>query len=342
MSLVRMTALTVVVMCLVGPVQAQVGRRDSGLFIRGSVRAEPNRYAEGVKVELKRETGQILNSDLTRFNGQFEFFGLSFGIYVLEVNVDGFHPVRQVVDLSAQPGLHGIVLMLRPASSGVATAEPDGSVPVSARELAIPAEAREEYGKAEAQLREKKDVGRAVSHLKNAVKAYPEYYEAHQLLGVAYMEQKKQKEAEEAFRASIAASKENYGPAYVGLASLLCDMQKFAEAEPLARRAVELDEKQWQGHYEAARASLGLGRAEQAEASAKRAVEINAEFARGYLLLAKIHQALKEYAAMLADVDEFLRREPRGATSDAIRKTRAQLAKGLSEAGMQVPPEPPR
>lgn len=323
---------------LPGASYGQIGRRDSGVYIRGHVRLEPNFAAEGVKVELKRQTGQVLDSYYTRMNGEFEFHGLSLERYVLEAQVDGFQPMRQVVEIIGPPGLAGVVLVLRRSAASTETV----AGPVSARELAIPAEARAEYGKAEEQLREKKDAGRAVSHLKNAVKAYPEYYEAHQLLGVAYMEQKKPKEAEEAFRASIAASKENYGPAYVGLASLLSDTQKFAEAEALARRAVELDEKQWQGHYEVARASLGLGRAEQAEASTQRAVALNVEFARGYLLLAKIHQALKNYPAMLADVDEFLRREPRGATSDAIRKTRAQLAKGLSEAGMQVPAEPPR
>ena len=80
----------------------------------------------------------------------------------------------------------------------------------------------------------------------------------------------------------------------------------------------------------------------EAEASATRATEMNKDLARGYLLLAKIHQALKNYPAKLTDVDEFLRREPKGPTSEEIRKTRAQLAKALRDAGMEVPAEPPR
>lgn len=328
----------IIVFLLTAPVHAQFTRRDSGLFIRGYVRAEPNLAVENVRVELKRETGQILHSEFTRFNGQFEFFGLSIGIYVLEVNVDGFHPVRQVVEISAQPGLSGVVLLLRPTGG---TSRDVSAGPVSARELAIPATARDYFQRAAETLRQRGKPESALSDLKTAVKIYPEYYEAHHLLGVAYMEMGKAKDAEDAFRKSLSASKQEYGPAYSGLASLLCDQQKFTAAEPLARRAVELEAQAWQGHFELARSLAGLGRPEEAETSALRAMDLNKDLPRGYLLLAKIHQALKNYPAMLADLDEFLRREPKGPTSDEIRKTRAQLAKALREAGMEVPDEPP-
>jgi Tfp pilus assembly protein PilF len=321
-------------------VDAQFTRRDSGLYIRGHVRAEPNRAVENVKVELKRETGQILHSDFTRFNGQFEFFGLSVGVYVLEVDVAGYQPVRQVVEIVGQPGLGGVLIMLHPMP-GAQTANPaQGSI--SARDLAIPAAARDYFQRAEEALRQKAKPEGAATDLKTAVKIFPDYYEAHHLLGVAYLEMGKRKEAEEAFRESVKVSKEGYGPAYSGLASLLCDAQKFEGAEPLARRAIELEARAWQGHFELARVLVGLGRPEEAEASATRAIEMNKDLARGYLLLAKIHQALKDYPAMLADVDEFLRREPKGPTSEEIRKTRAQLAKALRDAGMEVPAEPPR
>lgn len=322
---------------LTWPAEAQFQRRDSGLYIRGNVRAEPNRYVEDVRVDLKRETGQVLHSVYTRFNGQFEFFGLSVGIYVLEIEVDGFQPVRQVVAVDSPPGVNGVTLMLRPTGgkAGGATGR------ISTRELAIPARALAHFNQGEEQLRQKKNPGGAVSDLKEAVKIFPDYFEAHHLLGVAYMEMGKTKEAEEALRKSIEVSKESYGPAFAGLAALLSDQQKFAEAEPLARNAVERQERAWQGHFEMGRALLGLERAGEAEPSARRAVEINPGLTNGFLLLAKIHQALGNYPAMLSDLDEFLRREPKSPRSSELRKTRAQLAKALRDAGMEVPAEPP-
>jgi len=52
------------------------------------------------------------------------------------------------------------------------------------------------------------------------------------------------------------------------LASLFSKGQKFAEAEPLARKAVELNTNSWEANSELARALVGLGRAAEAETSA--------------------------------------------------------------------------
>ncbi len=320
------------------PANAQFGRRDTGLYIRGYVRVEPNLYASGVKVDLKRQTGQILNSDYSRFNGQFEFYGLPGGLYYLTIDIAGFLPVRQEVEIRTPPGVNGVTLLLQPEAG----AKP-GNVPsVSARALAIPEKARKDYLEAEDALATRHDAQKAIGLLQNAVRTFPGFFEAYQLLGIAFLEKSKAEDAEAAFRKSIEISKQKYAPALYSLAALMNDRNSFDKAEPIARDAVTANNARWQGHFELSRALFGLSRFEEAEASAGKVLDINPGLARGYLLRAKIYQGLKDYPAMLTDVDEFLRREPKGATSDEIRKVRKQLAKALRDAGMEVPGELPQ
>src|SRR2546426_12585738 len=69
-------------------------------------------------------------------------------------------------------------------------------------------------------------------------------------MGLAYMRLGQAAQAEQAFQKAIDLSQSRYPEALFGLASLLSNHQRFSEAEPLARRGLELDGSSWYGQFE--------------------------------------------------------------------------------------------
>ena len=107
-------------------------------------------------------------------------------------------------------------------------------------------------------------------------------------MGMAHMNLGDAASSERMLRKSIALSDEQYVDAYYMLASLFTDGQRFAEAEPLARKAIELDAGGWRGYYESARALYGLNHLADAQANATIAAELQPDHAQTYLVLANI------------------------------------------------------
>src|SRR5437899_11646947 len=90
-------------------------------------------------------------------------------------------------------------------------------------------------------------------------------------MGLVYMRLGRAAEAEQAFQKAIALSQSRYPLALFGLASLLSENNRFSEAEPLARRGLDLDCTSWYGQFELARALMGLNQLDAAQNSAHEA-----------------------------------------------------------------------
>src|SRR3989442_14782674 len=95
-------------------------------------------------------------------------------------------------------------------------------------------------------------------------------------------------QAEQALQKAIDLSQSRH-EALFSLASLLSNNQRFSEAEPLARRGLELDGNSWYGQFELARALMGLNRVEAAQKLAEEARKRNPDYPPLHLLLANIH-----------------------------------------------------
>ena len=297
--------------------------------IRGNVRFAANeRVAEMIKVDLKRFTGEVVMTNFTRSNGEFEFSGLSNGVYILVVEEPGYEPVRENVEIS-NTSRAGILLYLKKPS------QPSPSEPghfVSVRELTLPQKARTAFQRGMDQLYEKKDIQGSLAHFQRAISELPTYYEAYHYMGVAYLDLGRTDEAEQAFRKSIELSQNRYADPHFALGALLSTRQSFTEAEAVVRRGLELDTNSWQGHYELARALFGLNRVPEAERSAHEARTRKIDFAPLYLLLANIHIRKRDYPTLLNDLDEFLKLDPGGPMSNQARQMRQTLQRALANA----------
>jgi thioredoxin-like negative regulator of GroEL len=312
-------------------------RKSMSYTVRGNLRdTSTNRGAEGVKVELHEEGGATVSTTFTGTAGEFTFSNVGSGTYEISVLQIGYQPIDQ--QISVEDSVFGVQLLLRKA-----TDQPGGkSATVSVRELSIPRKAHEYMLKGVNLLYQKSDYRGSIDQFQRATKEYPGYYEAYGQMAVAYLNLNDTANAEDSLKKSIDASQQRYADAYFALAGLYVDDQRFADAEPIARKSTELDDSSWKGHFELACALFGLDRAAEAETEAKAAADRQPEDAQTRLLLANIHIRLRNYPAVTEDLDAYLKIEPNGEHADQARQTRDQiqdiLQKAQSESGQEDAP----
>ena len=168
----------------------------------------------------------------------------------------------------------------------------------------------------------------------------PTYYEAYAQIGVADYRLARFPEAEKVLRKSIEISTEKYPDAFFLLAQMLNDQQRFSEAEPLARQSLAAGDSSWHGHFELARALVGLKRGPEAEASAIQARDLKPDNAQVYLVLANVHLQEQKFPSVVQDFDEYLKLAPDAPGSDQIRQRRDRMREALHAQPQSPTPKP--
>jgi tetratricopeptide repeat protein len=149
-----------------------------------------------------------------------------------------------------------------------APAEPGGSAPaaksapmgdtISVRNLQLPAGALKEFRRSEKCVGSG-DFPGAVQHLQKALKADPQFVEAHNNLGASYLQLSRYEDAIGEFGAAIALDEKMAAP-YRNMSLALFSLRRYSEAETAARKALTLSPQQKAAQY-------SLGRALAAEGS---------------------------------------------------------------------------
>jgi tetratricopeptide (TPR) repeat protein len=305
-----------------------LGRKSARHSIRGTLRdAATNRNVSGVKVDLRPLGGVTVATVFTDVSGDFTFDELGSGQYDIAANEPGYEPVNQQV--SVQDSVFGLQIWLRKPNG--AHGESAGPT-ISVRELSIPPKAHELMQKGLMQLHAKSDYRGSITQFERAIKEYPAYYEAYAEIGVAYAELGNVARSEQALRKSIDVSQQRYANAYFLLADLYVNAERFADAEPVARKGAALEGNSWKGHYELACALYGLDRDAEAETEAAAAAQLQPDGPETRLLLANIQINLRKYPAVLEDLDAYLKLAPNGAHADQARQLREQVQTALEKA----------
>jgi tetratricopeptide (TPR) repeat protein len=198
---------------------------------------------------------------------------------------------------------------------------------VSVRELSIPPKALHAFEQG-IELLAKKDPAGSLAHFQRAILEYSGYYEAYDKIGAADLKLWRIMEAEQAFRKSIDLSGGQYAHPLLALGAILDEQEKFAEAESVIHKGLDLAPESWAGHYYLALAFFGLNRFVEAEKSVREALRRKTDFPEAYLLLADIHSRKEDYQSLLNDLDEYLKLAPDGPAS-ARAKALREYAQGM-------------
>ena len=289
---------------------------------------------DGVRVDLQSFTSGVVATTFTS-EGNFRFDNLRSGTYDLTFNESGYQEAYQHLELSGP--IFGMTVSLRSLNE----AAPGSAPTVSVRDLSIPQKAREDMNKGMALLYQKSDYPGSIKEFERAIKAFPNYYEAYAQIGLAYMDMKDAEHAEEALRQSIVLSKEHYPDAFFLLAALFSTERRFADAEPLARKAVDLAPGSWHAQSEMARALLGQERPEDAEKYAQAAAKLQPDNPMLWLLLADVHSQLQNDSALVEDLNTYLKLAPKGAMAERARKGRDDAQQRLKQSQASPAATPP-
>jgi tetratricopeptide (TPR) repeat protein len=207
---------------------------------------------------------------------------------------------------------------------------------ISARELRIPGKALKLFNKGTKLLAEKKPAA-SIAEFQGAIKAFPDFYEAYYKIGIAELNLQHQDEAQAAFEKSIEVSHGRYPPADFGLGVALCLQEQFADAESAIRRGLDLDAVDADGYFTLAWVLFHAARVPDAEKNARQAILLSANFAEAYLLLAQIHLRQGNTAALVSDLDAYLRLDPSGPHNAEAIAVRTQAQRLLAKERATVP-----
>jgi tetratricopeptide (TPR) repeat protein len=303
---------------------------DNNLTINGNVYYDDaNQPAAHVLVNLQGSEGESRQQEETTDSGWFEFRRLGGGTYVLMADVQGYERVATTVDMSFMPE-KGVVLRLKSLSGEKKTAA--GARSVSAHELSMPEKARDLMSAGKKKLYTDKNAQGALENFQSATATAPGYYEAYYQLGMAYLSLGKRDDAETSFRKSVEISSDKYCEADVGLGTLMLDRRDFAQGEKTVRRGVELNPDYWLGQYELGRALLNLDNVAEALKSADQAKSLAPSAAVVYRLLSNIHLRQRDYPALLADIDTYIKLDPDSAAGIRAKQLREQVAEKVGTA----------
>src|SRR5256885_15326058 len=153
--------------------------------------------AASVRVNISPLTGGPPVTAYTDSSGRFEATGPDVQSYIVTVDERGYEPIEQRVDRTG--AFSNVILTLKK----VATFLPVHSgYTVSVKDLNIPGKARRAFEKGMDRL-QKQDAAGSVAHFKEAINAYPDYYEAFYQAGLANMELRRWPDAEQDLQRAI-------------------------------------------------------------------------------------------------------------------------------------------
>ena len=297
--------------------------------ITGQVRFPNGRAGpQGVQIILESERLGLVAQVNTDSSGKFAFQGIGQDSYILRARQPGFREAVERADIRTASTAY-VILELKPLEK-----EPTGTLPPEgpgSTISAIPEDARKEFEAGNKLLVEKKDAKGSVPHLQKAVQLYAPYAPAYFLLGTAYLDQQKWKEAQSALEKAISINDHFAGP-HLALGSSFAEQGKFADAEKPLLRGLELDPESARGHYELGRAYWALNRWPEAEPHAQKAAQLDPKMAPVHVLLGNIMLRKRDANAALREFKEYLQLDPQGPLASSTGEMVKKIEKALAAA----------
>ena len=187
--------------------------------------------------------------------------------------------------------------------SSPANGSPNAGNAVPVSQLHIPSKAIKEFERSEKAFRSG-DLRTSTEHLQNALQIYPDFIQAHNSLGLCFMQLGEYQKALNEHEAALALDPRNARTHEdISFALLLLNRAKEAEAE--ARVALNLDPRLVSSRYVLGRAIIAQGRLTSESIDMLRQSED--AFPDASLVLAQVHFSSGQKEQVIADLRHYLR-----------------------------------
>lgn len=281
-------------------------------------------------ITLESERSGLVGQSQTDSQGKFAFSQIPREVYVVKARHPGYREALQRVDLSTSPTAF-VSIELQPLPQDAPPVVPPGGpgARVSVELLSAPEDARKELEIGNKLLLDRQDPGASISHFRKAIQIHPSYAQAHLLLGGAYMDLGKWKDAQAALEKAIGLD-DKLATAHLALGTCHNQQGNFAAAEKPLVRGLELNPESAEGHYELGRVYWALGRWPEAEPHARKTASLRPELAAVHVLLGNIMLRKRDAQGALTEFKEYLRLEPKGSLAAPTREMVGKIEKALA------------
>jgi Flp pilus assembly protein TadD len=303
--------------------QGALPHRSTPVEIRGQVR-----YAEGgapvpnINVRLEGFGGGYVGELVTDRSGRFHFQNVGPGVYRVSVRVPGYREVSQQVDLQRVSSEMVFFSLVRDPSH---TAE---SGPPALVDVNVPPAARTEYEAGRAAVMNKK-MDEGVARLQKAVQLYPKFFEAHLMLGTAYLDARQFDKSEAALKRALEI-KPKTSVALFALGELYREQKKYDEAERALKEGLAQDERSPQGHFLLGRVYFEKNDIPNAGKEVGQALKLKPDFAEAHLLAGNLYLRVRRADYALAEFNEYLRLAPNGEFAPQTRQMVQKIKQALA------------
>lgn len=259
---------------------------------------------------------QTITVDL---GGHFLFRNVPSGMYSIRVEVDGVEVANQSVDMSSD-----VTIFVSPVRKPRAESAPHPGV-VDASEFLqrYPKKAVSSFEKGNESLK-KKNNEQAVKYFRDAVESAPNFYEAHNQLGIAYKEAGKLDDAENEFLIAHELNSTNVDP-LLNLTQLYLDENQAQRAVETSQQAVKANSRSAPAFFSLGVALYKAAQLDNAETAFKRALDLAPKMANVRLMLANVYLKLRRYDKSLEQVTAYIAENPKGSQLQAATQMRDQL-----------------
>jgi tetratricopeptide (TPR) repeat protein len=189
---------------------------------------------------------------------------------------------------------------------------------VSASDLGIPGRARKELDKA-SELADKQQLAQAVQKLNKAISIYPSYALAYNNLGVLYARLGDSVREREALQKAISLN-DHFVLPYINLGRMHMAAGDFPATETALGKAFTLDPADPMTLILLSYSQFMDRRFDEAIATSHKAHAVGKPHAFVHRVAARAFEQQRQGASAIAELELFLKEEPRGPRADAARK----------------------
>ena len=312
------------------PCQEQRGPMRAAFRILVFVRNPDNSTAPaGVDVRLEVDGGGLVDAQPTDSSGKVIFHPTINTGYTIVVHQPGYADATAHVDLTMTPTASAnLQLKPLPGQAGATATGVQGGT-ISAQQLGVPENARKEFEAGQKLLEEKQDAAGSIGHFRKAIKEYENFPQAYTLLGLAYLQDQKLGDSKASLERAIQLDPKS-GPAYIALGGCLNQMKDYPGAETALLKGLEILPDSPEGNYALGKTYWAQRRWQQAEPYAVKAVKLQPDVPGVHVLMGNIFLQKQDAAGALKEFNEYLKLDPHGPMSDAVRGMVAKLEKTVA------------
>lgn len=251
--------------------------------------------------------------------GHFTFTNVVPGTYTIHADIEGFEPVNQTIDAAGMDTIVMITLVRkRPVISNA------GDI-VNIREFTeiYPKKAVSYFEKGSSALQDKKYED-AIKDLNEAIQLAPEFYEAHNQLGIAYRDSGQPDAAEKEFITAHNLNSTGVAP-LLNLTTLYLDEDKPDRAVTTGEEAVKINSHSAPAFFSLGVALYKVASLDRAEVALRRALELAPKMPSVRLMLANVYVKLHRYDRSLDQLNSYIAENPHGQQLNEVERLRDQL-----------------